>query len=69
METDFKAAAEEIKARVAAIDRMFEEATGWGSWMSEASAERRGLVRKAAVCGVKIEPKWELRTSDGRLSD
>lgn len=43
-----------IRARVAEIDTMFETATGWGSWMSDASSERRGLVRQAAIRGVNI---------------
>lgn len=56
-------------ARVAEIDSKFENAMGWGSWMAEASSERRCLVRQLAANGITVEHKWELRTADGHLSD
>lgn len=59
----------QIRQRIAEIDKMFEEATGWGSWMSEASAERRGLVRDAKRLGYTIPDKWVLTCSDGTISD
>jgi hypothetical protein len=52
----------EILARIAEIDGMFEEAGGWGSWMSEASDERKGLVnRLRAEHGVEAPHKYEKR--------
>lgn len=30
--------------RIAEIDKMFEEATGWGSWMVECANEREALA-------------------------
>lgn len=60
---------EKLTARIAEIDKMFEEATGWGSWMATASSERRGLVRRLEQMGVFVPHKWELRTAGGQLSD
>lgn len=51
---------DEAKTRIAEIDKMFEEATGWGSWMvmcandREALADQFGLPHKwQARCGGK----------------
>lgn len=34
------------KQRIAEIDKMFEEATGWGSWMVECANEREALANQ-----------------------
>lgn len=61
---------EEIKKRIGEIDKTFEEATSWGSWMNEASCERRDLVAKAARHGMKLKPRYELKNlDDGSISD
>lgn len=60
---------EQIEMRIAAIDKMFEEATGWGSWMSEASSERRGLVGRLHKLGLSAEHKYVLQTANGTISD
>ena len=59
----------DMNERLAAIDKMFEEASVWGSWMAEASSERRDLCRAYRRIGIAIKDKWELKTADGRLSD
>lgn len=66
---EYEWADEKISERIAAIDKMFEEATGWGSWMSEASSERRGLVRQLRAMGIQAEDKYILRAEDGTISD
>lgn len=35
--------------RVEQIDKMYEEATGWGSWMVEASNERESLANRYGI--------------------
>ena len=45
---------ERIQTRIAVIDKMFREATGWGSWMDEASGERQELVSRAHQLGAII---------------
>lgn len=42
--------------RIALIDAMFESATGWGSWMVEASNERFGLVERLKKYDATIIP-------------
>lgn len=54
---------DEAKIRVAEIDKMFEEATGWGSWMVMAANEREHL---ANVHG--FEHKWQARCGGRRTS-
>ena len=62
--------APKYRQRIAEIDQMFEEATGWGSWMSEASSERQGLVRRLRSLGYyEVEDKFVLQTADGMISD
>lgn len=52
---------EEKLARIAQIDRMFEEAAGWGSWMATASGERAGLVYSLAKWnGVIVKHKFQM---------
>lgn len=52
---------EAIRDQIAHIDRMFDEATGWGSWMSTASKSRKHLVQEAARKGVVIDNKHEIK--------
>jgi hypothetical protein len=40
--------------RIAQIDRMFEDATGWGSWMIMSANEREDLVDQLRAGGVMI---------------
>lgn len=46
--------------RVAEIDAMFEQATGWGSWMVECANEREALANQLG-----IEHKYLARTDTG----
>lgn len=55
--------------RIAAIDAMFTDATGWGSWMVECANEREALVERLRSYGVEIEHKYLARSeSGGRVS-
>jgi hypothetical protein len=49
--------------RIAEIDKMFEEATGWGSWMIMAANEREDLANKIGV------PHKYLARIDGKRTD
>jgi hypothetical protein len=50
-----------IEAQIAAIDKKFETALHWGSWMADASHERQRLVREAKkLGGVVLEDKYVL---------
>lgn len=42
-------ALELARERVAEIDTMFEEATGWGSWMVMAANERESLATRFSL--------------------
>lgn len=66
---EYELAVDHIEARIASIDKMFEEATGWGSWMCDVSGERRGLVRQLRAMGLTAEDKFVLRTASGTISD
>jgi TnpA family transposase len=55
---------EEAEKRVAEIDAMFEQATGWGSWTVSAANEREFL---ANVHG--FEHKYQARTASGGRTD
>lgn len=57
--------AEEAIARVAEIDAMFEQATGWGSWMVMTANERERLVDDLQANGYNVEHKW-LARCDGQ---
>lgn len=57
--------ADEVRARIAEIDKWFAEATGWGSWMAMASSERQSLVSYARSLGVDV-PDKHVMTSGGR---
>ncbi len=46
--------------RIKEIDTLFENATNWGSWMSTASHERKGLVNKLREKGIFLPHKWEI---------
>jgi hypothetical protein len=58
-------AAEHLQ-RIAVIDRAFEEAKGWGSWMVETANEREALVNRLRAAGHDIEHKWLARAADGQ---
>lgn len=47
-------------SRVSEIDKMFDEATGWGSWMVECANEREALATKHG-----LPQKHQARTSTG----
>jgi hypothetical protein len=52
--------------RIEEITTMFEQATGWGSWMVMAANERERLVNKLNATGrYTIEHKWLVRC-DGK---
>ena len=51
--------------RIAEIDRLFSESTGWGSWMVAAANERESLVTKLRTEGVQIEHRFQARTGAG----
>lgn len=55
---------EEAEARVAEIDRMFEAATGWGSWMVMCANEREDLANEFG-----LPHKWQARNADGSRTD
>jgi hypothetical protein len=56
--------AEEIQAKIAEIDLMFDCATGWGSWMADASGWRRSLIeRLEREHGISAPHKHEHRTA------
>jgi hypothetical protein len=52
---------EEALARIAEIDKQFEAATGWGSWMVMTANERERLVNTLQRSGYPIEHKWLAR--------
>lgn len=54
---------DEAHARVDEIDKKFEQATGWGSWMVELANEREGLADRFG-----FEQKWQARCG-GRRTD
>ena len=55
--------------RIDAIDKMFEGASGWGSWMVMCANEREGLVDRLRGYGVEVEHKYQARTADGQRTD
>lgn len=55
--------------RIAIIDRAFESATGWGSWMVETANEREALVNRLRAAGHDIPHKWLARTAAGQATD
>ena len=57
---------QEKLSRVAAIDVLFEDATGWGSWMVSAANDRERLVSDLNTRGYDIPHKHLARTGDGR---
>jgi hypothetical protein len=52
---------DEAFARIVDIDKMFDEATGWGSWMVEAANEREDLANK-----YELPHKWQARCGGER---
>ena len=55
--------------RIAQIDRMFEDATAYGSWMVMCANEREGLVDRLRSDGVMVEHKYQARLGDGSRTD
>ena len=51
-------------ARIAEIDAMFEEATGWGSWMVMGANEREYLATRFG-----LPQKYQARTALGDRTD
>jgi len=50
--------------RVDCIDEMFDTATGWGSWMAEASSERKNIINRLnRDHGYALPHKYELKPS------
>lgn len=63
---------QESMARLAEIDDMFENATGWGSWMVSVANEREVLVNSINSRWLMDEPlkhKWQARTASGGRTD
>lgn len=56
---------DEAIIRIAEIDRMFEDATGWGSWMVMCANERECLVDMLRGRGITVAHKWRARTAEG----
>lgn len=54
--------------KIAQLDRDFEDARGWGSWMVMAANERERLVNRLATLGHAIPHKWQARCG-GRRTD
>lgn len=54
----------EAITRVAEIDKMFESATGWGSWMIGCANEREALANEFG-----FEHKHLARTASGARTD
>lgn len=55
---------ESATRRIAEIDKMFESANGWGSWMVECANEREAL---ADMFG--LPHKYQARTGGGGRTD
>ena len=54
--------ADGIRTRIAEIDRDFTAATHWGSWVAEASGERKGLViRLKKEHGIDVPHNHEMK--------
>ena len=60
---------DEALERIAQIDHMFEEATGWGSWMVMCANEREALVNRLRAAGLPVEHKYQARNADGSPTD
>lgn len=52
-------------ARIAEIDMMFKDVTGWGSWMVMAANEREQLVDALRKEGHAIDHKFQARSGNG----
>lgn len=55
--------------RIAKIDRMFETATGYGSWMVMCANDREELVDQLRAGGIMVEHKYQARLADGARTD
>lgn len=58
--------AAQMFSRIAELDRMFDGALGWGSWMVEAANEREGLVNQLRTIGHDVEHRFQARCGDKR---
>jgi hypothetical protein len=60
----------EAQRRISEIDKMFEGATGWGSWMVMAANEREDLVdRLNSQYKMGLKHKHQARTASGARTD
>lgn len=61
----------EALSRIAEIDRLFEDATGWGSWMVTAANEREELVNylNSFAPAHKVPHKYLARTGSGQRTN
>lgn len=57
------------RIRIAAIDALFDSATGWGSWMVSAANEREALVARLQAAGEAIEHEHLARNMWGGRID
>jgi len=59
----------EALSRIEEIDRSFETAVSWGSWMVGVANEREELVNYLNSRGVEKEHKYLARTGSGGRTD
>lgn len=52
-------------SRIVEIDKMFEAATGWRSWMVSCANEREYLVDRLRDNGAQIEHRYQAHLDDG----
>lgn len=61
---------EDTMTRLAEIDKMFEDAKGWGAWMVSVANEREAMVNSANKrWGLNLEHKWLARTGSSAHTD
>lgn len=60
---------EKMMKRIREIDRDFEAATGWGSWMVMCANEREDLVNKLKAMGLTVPHKYQARDENGNRVD
>lgn len=58
-----------IREEVAVIDKMFEEATGWGSWMVSSANRREVLINRLHRMGYQDPHKYQARSESGDKVD
>jgi hypothetical protein len=56
--------------RIAEIDKMFEDAKEWRSWMVSFANEREAIINSANKrWGLNLEHRWLARTGSGGRTD